>query len=81
MLLDLKTNFKMMLRLKLVKVVTSSTCIVTAWKPKNLYFLGFPGVLGSWSAGKSKTSILHVMKPPYNALQHVKLLGVKFMSA
>lgn len=31
--------------------------------------------------GKSKASILQMMKPPYNALQDVKVLCVKFMSA
>lgn len=31
--------------------------------------------------GKSKTSILRMMKPPHNALQDVKVRGVKFMSA
>lgn len=31
--------------------------------------------------GKSKASILQMMKPPYNTLQDVKVLGVKFMSA
>lgn len=36
---------------------------------------------GRGREGKSKTSILPMMKPPYNALQDVKLLCVKFMSA
>lgn len=36
---------------------------------------------GGGGKRKSKASILQMMKPPYNALQDVKVLCVKFMSA
>lgn len=44
------------------------------------WVLGFGWKAAGGREGKSKTSILLMMKPPYNALQDVKLLCVKFMS-